>query len=307
MIDDSNKAKPFLKWAGGKKQLLKEFQKLLPKEILENKKIDNYVEPFVGAGALFFYLKNNYNIKNSVLIDINKELIISFKVIQENYKNLINELHLLEDNYLSKTENQRKEYYYQIRSAYNTQMNDFDYDNYNDSWVCRAKYLIFLNKTGFNGLFRQNKRGEFNVPMGRYVNPTICDEKNLIATHKALKNTKIICGDFTLAETYIKENSFVYFDPPYKPLSKTSNFTTYSKSGFNDDDQYRLAEFFRKMDDKGAFLMLSNSDPKNNNPNDDFFEKLYTGFEVIRVPAKRFINCNTSKRGLLNELIIRNY
>jgi DNA adenine methylase len=303
----SIEAKPFLKWAGGKNQLLMEFNRILPTKIFENKKIDNYIEPFVGGGAMFFFLKSNYDIKKSVLIDVNQELILGYKVIQNNYKELINKLHVLEDDYLSKSEVNRKEYYYEIRSVYNHQMIDFDYINYNDEWIDRVVYLIFLNKTGFNGLFRQNSKSEFNVPMGRYKNPKICDEDNLIKVSRALKNTLIICSDFTLVEKYIDKNSFVYFDPPYRPLNKTSNFTSYAKAGFTDYDQKRLAEFFKKMANKGAFLMLSNSDPKNNDPNDNFIDDLYKGFNIRRVPAKRFINCDVSKRGELNEIIIRNY
>ena len=300
-------AKPFLKWAGGKNQLLMELNKILPLKILDNKKIDNYIEPFLGGGAMFFFLKNNYNIRKSVLIDINQELILGYKVIQNNYKELISELHDLEDIYLSTSEENRKEYYYEIRSDYNNQMTDFDYINYNDEWIMRVVYLIFLNKTGFNGLFRQNRKGGFNVPQGRYKNPKICDEENIIQVNQALKDTQIICNDFTIAEEYINKDSFVYFDPPYRPLNKTSNFTSYAKTGFNDHDQKKLAEFYKRMSIKGASLMLSNSDPKNNDPNDEYFDDLYTGFNIKRIPARRIINCNATKRGELNEIIIRNY
>lgn len=296
-----------MKWAGGKNQLLREFNNLLPEKILENKIIDNYVEPFVGGGAMFFFLRNNFDIKKSVLMDVNRELIIGYKVIQKNCKELIWRLQLLEEDYLSRSEDDRKEYYYKMRSVYNGQMIDFDYSNYNDEWIDRAVYLIFLNKTGFNGLFRQNSNGEFNVPMGRYKNPKICDEGNIIQVNQALRNTLIICSDFLLAADYINKESLVYLDPPYKPLNSTSSFTSYNKEGFTDYDQKRLAEFFRKMDLRGAFLMLSNSDPKNNDPTDEFFDDLYNGFNIKRVPAKRFINCDASKRGELNEIIISNY
>jgi DNA adenine methylase len=307
-IEEINiEAKPFLKWAGGKNQLLMELNKILPQKILDNKKIDNYIEPFVGGGAMFFFLRSKYNIKKSVLIDVNRELILGYKVIQNNYKELINELHVLEDIYLSKSEENRKKYYYEIRSVYNHQMTEFDYINYNDEWIMRVVYLIFLNKTGFNGLFRQNSKGEFNVPQGRYKNPKICDEKNIIQVNQALKDTQIICNDFTVAEEYIDKDSFVYLDPPYRPLNKTSNFTSYSKTGFTDHDQKRLTEFYRRMALNGAYLMLSNSDPKNNDPNDEFFDDLYTGFKIKRVPARRIINCKASKRGELNEIIIKNY
>lgn len=303
----TSEAKPFLKWAGGKGQLLKELNKRLPDKILKSKKIDNYVEPFIGGGAMFFFLKKNYNVKKSTILDINKELIIGYRVIQNDYKKLVDELADLEDDYLVKGEDERKELYYNIRTAYNEQMIDFDYDNYNDQWIERAKYLIFLNKTGFNGLFRQNKKGEFNVPVGRYKKPKICDEKNIAEVNKALRDTSIILGDFSNASEHVDNKSFIYLDPPYRPLNKTSSFTAYAKDGFDDDDQRRLAEFFREMDKKGAKLMLSNSDPKNHDPKDNFFDELYHGFSIERVPAKRFINCDASKRGAINEIIVRNY
>lgn len=303
----TSEGKPFLKWAGGKGQLLKEFNKRLPDKVRKSKKIDNYVEPFIGGGAMFFFLRKNYNIKKSTILDINKELIIGYKVIQNDYKKLVDELADLEDDYLVKPEDERKEHYYNIRTAYNEQMTYFDYDNYNDQWIERAKYLIFLNKTGFNGLFRQNKKGEFNVPVGRYKKPKICDEKNIAEVNKALRDTSIILGDFSNAAKHVDNESFIYLDPPYRPLNKTSSFTAYTKDGFNDDDQRRLAEFFREMNKKGAKLMLSNSDPKNHDPNDNFFDELYHEFSIERVPAKRFINCDASKRGAINEIIVRNY
>lgn len=307
MEEISNEAKPFLKWAGGKSQLLSEFNKRLPEKIIKGKKIDSYIEPFVGGGAMFFFLRKNYNINKSVLFDVNPELIIGYKVIQNDYKELIKYLYELESDYLSKSLDDRKEYYYGIRTAYNEQMIDFNYFEYNEDWIKRAVYLIFLNKTGFNGLFRQNKKGEFNVPVGSYKKPKICDEKNIKEVNKALKDTLIICDDFSNAEEYIHNDSFVYLDPPYRPLNQTSSFTSYAKDGFNDDDQRRLAEFFKRMDRKGAYLMLSNSDPKNNDPNDEFFDELYVDYQIERVPAKRFINCDASKRGAINEIIVRNY
>lgn len=300
-------ARPFLKWAGGKTQLLKEFEKRLPHPILESKIIKSYIEPFVGGGALFFFLKNKYIINKSFLFDINPELIIAYKVIQKDYKKLIDVLREIENIHLKKSESERKEHYYKIRTLYNTQMYEFNYDDYNDEWIERTKYLIFLNKTCFNGLFRQNLKGEFNVPFGRYKNPKILDEPNIVAVNKSLKNTEIFCADFTDSNKFIEKESFVYLDPPYRPLSRTSNFTTYAKSGFLDEDQFRLAEFYHKLDKKGAYLMLSNSDPKNIDKRDNFFDNLYKSYNINRITAKRNINSNISKRGEINELIIRNY
>ncbi len=300
-------ARPFLKWAGGKTQLLIEFQNRLPESIREKKLINNYIEPFIGGGAMFFFLKRNYEVKNSIIMDINKELIIGYKTLKNDYNAVIDKLCAIEETYLKKTDDKRKEFYYKIRDDYNEQMKDFDYKNYGENWIDRTSFLIFINKTCFNGLFRQNLKGGFNVPFGRYKNPKICDKDNIIEVGKALKNTEIINGDFTLSSHYIEKESLVYLDPPYRPLNKTSNFTSYSKDGFDDNDQHRLAQFFKEMDKKGAYLMLSNSDPKNEDPDDEFFDNLYKEYKIERVPAKRFINCDASKRGEINELIIRNY
>lgn len=299
--------RPFLKWAGGKTQLLPELATRLPKTLLKDKNIDTYIEPFVGGGSLFFYLKRNFIIKQSFLSDINKELILSYKVVQKDPEILIKKLFKYEKIYLKKSETERKKFYYKVRTHYNKQIEQFNYNVYNEQWIERAAQLIFLNKTCFNGLFRQNRKGEFNVPFGRYKNPTICDESNLSEVNKALKNTKILCADFSSVDKYIKKNSLVYFDPPYRPINKTSRFTNYSKEGFTDEDQIRLANFFKAQDKKGSFLMLSNSDPKNENAEDEFFDSLYEGFVIERVMAKRAINSVSSKRGQIKELIIRNY
>ena len=300
-------AKPFLKWAGGKSQLIPELSSRLPKEVIDTGKIDTYVEPFVGGGAFFFYLKSRFHITNSFLFDINRELIVGYKVLQNDPKELINQLKELESEYINKNEEERKEYYYTIRDKYNSQIGSFDYNNYNPNWIERASHMIFLNRTCFNGLFRQNKNGEFNVPHGRYKNPKICDKENIKKVSLALKNTEIICGDFLESLKYVNNNSLVYFDPPYRPLTRTSSFTSYSKEEFTDNDQIRLSEFYKELNKKGAFLILSNSDPKNEDPKDEFFDNLYKDFTIERVNAKRIINCDPTKRGEIKELIIRNY
>ncbi|MDZ7860653.1 MAG: DNA adenine methylase [Candidatus Krumholzibacteriota bacterium] len=300
-------ARPFLKWVGGKNLLINELISRFPQNIKDTGKIKRYVEPFVGGGALFFYLMNNFKIEKSFLFDINRELIVGFKVIKNNPSELINELKIIENRYVRREVVNRKKMYYQIREKYNKQMLKFNFTDYTDNWVERAAYLIFLNKTCYNGLFRQNSKGKFNVPSGRYKNPTICDEVNILEVSKVLKNTKIVCGDFERAKRHITKNSMVYFDPPYRPISSTSNFTGYFKDDFNNEDQIRLAEYFKKMNKKGAYLLLSNSDPKNYNVDDDYFDDLYSGFNIERVTAKRVINCNAEKRGEVKELIIRNY
>lgn len=300
-------AKPFVKWAGGKKQLLMEFNGRLPTYLKESGTIKRYVEPFVGGGAMFFFLKKHYFIGESILLDINRELVMAYQVIKNDHKSLIALLKDIEDNHLNKDEDGRKKNYYKIREIYNSESHNFDFENYNTQWIERTGHLIFMNKTCFNGLFRQNKKGEFNVPFGLYKNPRIYDENNIKLVNQALKDTEIICSDFTNSEIHITENTFVYLDPPYRPLTKTSNFTNYSKYGFNDIDQVKLASFFKKLDQIGAYLMLSNSDPKNEDLSDEFFDKLYKGYNIDRVSAKRNINRDASGRGIVNELIVTNY
>lgn len=300
-------AKPFLKWAGGKTQILNELEKRLPSEIKNSKIIKRYIEPFVDGGALFFYLKNKYFIKKAYLFDINMELILGYQVIKNNHIRLIKLLKKLQNNYYEYNKKQREKLYYQVRDQYNSQLNKIDYTRYNSKWEIRASYLIFLNKTCYNGLFRQNRKGEFNVPFGKYKNPAICDEKNIIRVNKALQNTDIICGDFYKSKKYILRSSLVYLDPPYRPLNNTSSFTQYAKHGFDDNDQIRLSNFYKQINKKGAYIILSNSDPKNVNPNDNFFDVLYKDFHIERVLAKRFINCDATKRGSINEIIVENY
>lgn len=300
-------AKPFLKWAGGKKQLLMEFDYRLPSHIKETGTIKRYVEPFVGGGAMFFFLKKHYTLDESILLDINRELVMAYQVIKNDHKNLTEMLKDIEESHLKMDEEGRKINYYKIRKEYNSEIHSADLENYSDQWIEITSNLIFMNKTCYNGLFRQNKMGEFNVPFGLYKNPRICDETNIERVNNALKDTEILCADFTVSESYINEKTFVYLDPPYRPLNKTSNFTNYSKDGFNDFDQSKLASFFKKMDNTGAYLMLSNSDPKNENSKDEFFDNLYYEYNIDRVTAKRNINRDVLGRGIVNELIVRNY
>ena len=299
-------AKPFLKWAGGKSQLLKELESRLPEDIKTSHRIKRYIEPFIGGGAMFFYLKNNYTIEKSFIFDVNRDLILAYKVIQKHHAKLIKMLSEIEHSYLNKNETNRKDYYFETRDKYNKQMHNFDYDNFSFAWIIRTAYMIFFNKTCFNGLFRQNKSGEFNVPHSRYKNPTICDVNNIAAVSYALNETEIICGDFEESSKYITKSSVVYLDPPYRPLTETASFTAYNKDGFNEADQKRLAKYYKEKSNKGAFLILSNSDPKNENKKDDFFDNLYTNYKIDRVLARRMINCDSSKRGEIRELIITN-
>lgn len=300
------KAKPFLKWAGGKRQLLDAFIKFYPEE-LNRLEIENYYEPFIGGGAVFLDVAQRYNIKSAFIYDINEELILTYKVVKKDVLKLISYLKDYRNNYECLNENERSGYFYKTRKEFNSQRIDFDYVNYSPEWIKRAAQIIFLNRTCFNGLFRFNLKGEFNVPVGRYKNPKILDEQNLKKVSELLQIAKIQRADFTEVEKDIKANSFVYFDPPYRPISKTSSFTSYSKNGFGDQQQIELASLFQRLHKKGLKLMLSNSDPKNTDPNDQFFDELYKKHHIFRIPAKRIINSNAAKRQAINEIVVTNY
>lgn len=299
-------ARPFLKWAGGKTQLLEEFGKRLPED-LKSGKISNYVEPFIGGGAVFFYLNAKFSFEERSLYDANEELILTYQVIQRSVGELISELDRLESAYLAKDENRQKELFYEVRDAFNRNVPEINFRQYDSSWVERAAQIIFLNRTCFNGLFRLNRKGEFNVPFGGYKKPVILNKDNLNAVAALLQKTRIIPGDFTSCREFVDDQTFVYFDPPYRPLNHSSSFTSYSKDGFSEEDQIRLAKFFEELDERGAKIMLSNSDPKNANPDDTFFDDLFSKYYIERVPARRRINCDGAGRGDISELIITNY
>jgi len=292
-------AKPFLKWAGGKTQLINEIERSLPKDL--TKKGFTYIEPFVGSGAILFWIINRFpDIKKAVINDINSDLINTYKVIASKSKELIINLKEYENEYhlFEKKPDERKEYYYTKRALYNSR---------NENNITQAALFIFLNRTCFNGLYRVNRKNEFNVPMGSYTKPTICDENNLLAVNEVLKKVEIICGDFEETFNYVGANSFFYFDPPYKPLNNTSSFNSYAKDEFNDDEQIRLRNFCLKLEKHGCKWMLSNSDVKEKNTNLSFFDDIYSQFSISRVKARRNINSNPEKRGELNELLITNY
>ena len=303
---EDNYAKPFFKWAGGKSQLLYEFDPRFPKA-LETGDLNRYIEPFIGGGAVFFYIAQLYPIRESMICDINTELILTWKVVKQDVTALIRILQELQDAYDALDESGRLNLFYQVRDELNQERSSFDYDTYGDHTIKRASQLLFLNKTCFNGLFRLNSKGEFNVPFGKYKNPNIVQEKNLQMASDLLTHTTIMQGDFTTCLDYVDNMSFVYIDPPYRPLNKTSSFTGYSKEGFSEEDQIRLRDFYGTVDKAGAKVMLSNSDPRNEDPDDHFFDDLYKDFLIERVLAKRFINSVGEKRGAINELIIRNY
>lgn len=291
-------AKPFLKWAGGKSQLLDTFDKLFPQELIDGK-TKTYIEPFVGGGAVLFYILQNYKIEKAYINDISKELINCYRCIKADVEEVIKPLSILENEYLSSED--RTKYFYNVRERYNQiHLNGhFDYEKCAD--------FIFLNHTCFNGLYRVNKEGKFNVPHGKYKNPLICDEENLRLCSQLLQKVEISFGDYRQVLSNANKDSFVYFDPPYRPLIENNSFVNYDKTGFDDNDQIELSQNYKKLNKQNCLLMLSNSDPKNTNGNDNFFDDLYKGFNIERVYAKRMINCQASKRGNITEIVVMNY
>lgn len=293
--------KPFVKWAGGKGSLISQLKNFYPFE-LENETINKYVEPFVGGGAVLINILQKYDVKEAYAFDINLDLINCYNIIKTDVDSLIKELDKKEKEFLELEDDERQKYFYNIRKEYNSYK-----IQENESSVKRASEFIFLNRTCFNGLYRVNKNGRFNVPCGKYKNPTICDSKNLRNLSYLIRNVVFQYGDYKKSKRYIDSNTFVYFDPPYRPLSITSGFTSYAKEDFNDENQKELANYFKELDEKNAKLMLSNSNPKNTNKDDNFFEEIYKGFNINEISAKRMINANAKGRGEISELLITNY
>jgi len=294
-------AKPFLKWAGGKRQLISEIESRLPPKISE---MSTYVEPFIGGGALLFHVLENYDFKEIHISDINLELVLCYRQLQSSVEDVISSLEKLIDNFPDETE-ARSDFFYNIRELWNSNL---DIESMNDDEKSeRVAQMIFLNKTCFNGLFRLNRSGKFNVPTGRYKKPSFPSSEALKEVSVALQSVTIHHGSYEECLKWVDGNSFVYFDPPYRPLSKTSSFVSYSKGDFNDENQAGLASFVEVLDSKKVKFLLSNSDPKNTIPDDDFFDVLYSDFKIDRVFASRSINSNPEKRGKISELLIRNY
>jgi DNA adenine methylase len=292
-------AKPFLKWAGGKTQLISDIQRSLPSEVVNTN--FTYIEPFVGSGAVLFWILNNFpKLEKAVINDINQDLVNTYKVIVDNPKQLVNCLQNFQFDFhqIDKYEEKKKEYYYSKREQFNTRQSEK---------IEQSALFIFLNRTCFNGLFRVNRNNEFNVPMGSYKKPTICDKENIYAVSEALKKVEILCGDYE--NTLLKANpkSLFYFDPPYKPLNNTSSFNSYAKDSFDDAQQIRLRNFCDKLNGLGHKWILSNSDVNDMNSKDEFFDDIYKQYSISRVKARRNINANSNKRGELNELLIINY
>lgn len=292
--------KPFLKWAGGKGQLIKEIEKYYP---YDNENITKYAEPFVGGGAVLFDILSKYDLEEVYISDINAALINTYRIIRDDIDTLISMLQVMQDEFIPLDTSDRKVYYMEKRERFN----DLKIDGDETINIEKAALMIFLNKTCFNGLFRVNKKGLFNVPMGSYKNPMICDENNLQAVSKKLQKVTIVCGDYRLSKEFIDEHTFVYFDPPYRPLTNTASFTAYTETLFNDESQKELAEYVDELNKRGAKIVVSNSDPKNSNIDDDFFDDIYAAHKIKRVEATRMINCNGKSRGKIKELLISNF
>ena len=273
-------AGPFIKWAGGKGQILPHIQRMLPE------KAGRYFEPFLGGGAVFFRLWSLGLIKKSFLCDANQHLITTYNVVRDNPDVLAIRLDQLKAVH-------SKEHFYQARDRFNHEeaMSDVE----------RAALLIYMNKTCFNGLFRVNSKGHFNVPIGSYVNPRIFDHEQLLACSAALKNASLAYGDFQTVLKKVKTGDFVYFDPPYVPLTSTANFTAYAQDDFTFQDQIRLADAYRNLSARGARLLLSN------HATPELLE-LYKGFDLTIVPARRMINTKASRRTRpVDEVLVRNF
>ena len=292
-------AKPFLKWAGGKRQLIPTIQAVLPATLRQEPDL-TYVEPFIGGGAVLFWLLQTYpNIRRAIINDINPDLVTAYRVVQQRPQELINELMAIQEQYHRlPSEEVRRTYFEDTRAEFNTRPLEE---------LRNTALLIFLNRTCFNGLYRVNSKGHFNVPFGRYDQPTICHPHTIMAASQLLARVTILEGDFATILAHAPANSFFYFDPPYKPLSKTATFNAYATETFDAASQQRLADACRELDTQGQRWLLSNSDPQNIDATDSYFDDLYAGFTIQRIQAKRSINSKANSRGNIGELLISNY
>lgn len=289
-------AKPFIKWVGGKTQLLDEIRKYYPSQM------DKYCEPFVGGGAVLFDVLSRLAPKKVLINDINGELINTYCQIKTNCSDLIALLADLQERYWNSSLEENKSLFLEKRERFNSlKVNGNKKEN-----LEKAALFIFLNKTCFNGLFRVNTKGLFNVPFNNAKRPLICDTENLKACSQLLKKVKMSVGNYSQCKDFIDSKTFVYLDPPYRPLTETAAFTSYNENGFGDKEQIELAKFIKAISRRKALVVTSNSDPKNVCEDDNFFDELYQKFSIKRVSASRMINSNAKKRGAINELLISN-
>lgn len=293
------KAKPFIKWVGGKSQLIEQLDAQLPADF-DNWDNVTYIEPFVGGGAMLFYMLQRYpNIQHAIINDINPDLVTCYRTVRDTPEQLIESLKDIENTYLAiESEEKRKKFFMAARNKYNEK---------NLNPVDNTTLFFFLNRTCFNGLYRVNKKGQFNVPFGKYTFPKICDPKTIRKDSELLQHVKILNADFEATFEHAQGNTLFYFDPPYRPLNDTSSFNDYAKESFNDNAQIRLKEYCDRINEAGFHFMLSNSDCKGKNEDDNFFDVLYQTYQIERVWASRSINSNPKKRGKLTEILVHNY
>lgn len=293
--------KPVVKWVGGKRQLLPEIRSRYPVGLGSD--ITQYMEPFLGGGAVMIDVLSNYNMSEVHVSDMNRELINMYCVVKTNPYDLISILKRREKEYNPQDHSTRSEIYYNTRKEYNHLLIE-GYDIPNPEM---AAMFIFLNKTCFNGLYRVNLKGEFNAPVGKYKSPAICEEDNLYKVKSILQNVTLYHRDYTDAFRDVDDKTFIYLDPPYRPIATGSDFTSYTRSRFNDDDHRELADMLHKIDKRGGKFMLSNSDPKNHDESDEFFDELYSCYNIERVGAVRRVNTDGTGRGSVSELLVTNY
>ena len=299
LFEEMQGAKPFLKWAGGKRQLIPAIQDALPNNLCHARDL-TYVEPFIGGGAALFWMLQAYpNIRQAIINDINPDLTTAYQVVQQRPQELIKALTAIQEFYYRlPSEVARRSYFEELRTEFNTRPLEA---------VRNTAVLMFLNRTCFNGLYRVNSKGGFNVPFGRYDQPVICHPQTILADSRLLARVTILQGDFSETINHAPTNSFFYFDPPYKPLSKTATFNAYATETFDAASQERLAAFCHELDAQGSQWLLSNSDPQNTDASDCYFDDLYAEFTIRRIQAKRHINSKAAGRGKISELLISNY
>lgn len=291
--------KPFVKWAGGKGSLVKHLSAHLPDNFRDKRNV-TYVEPFVGGGAMLFYMLTHFtNIRRVVINDVNEDLIFCYKLIKNTPQTLIEQLKRIANEYLQLSNmDEKSRYYYKVRDKYNSK-ETIDEE--------KAAYFMFLNKTCFNGLYRVNTCGKFNVPFGKYQNPTICDDKLILADHELLKKVDIYAGDYSEIMRFLgKGYNYIYIDPPYRPLSGTAYFKEYSHNVFDDKEQEKLKIFCDIMTARGCKIMQSNSNSMDDD-GESYFAKLYQGYHITQIEAHRYINAHVGKRNKETELLIMNY
>lgn len=301
-MTNPHEAGPFVKWAGGKSKLVDVILHNVSENINLNE-IKHYLEPFVGGGAMFFYLANHYNFESMTIMDINLDLINCYKAIKESPTTLIRKMDELQNRYNNFTSIGEKEsFYYEMRNIYNDYRKKENLIEFID--FERAAQFIFLNKSCFNGLYRVNRSGGYNVPFGKKETLNIYNERNILSIYEVLQRTEIIHGDYRRTLDFVQNDTFVYFDPPYRPITSSAAFTAYAESGFNDNDQENLAQLCNQLYIQGVRFAVSNSDPHNSDPTDMFFDELYRDFNIYRISASRQIAAESSSRNPVSEILV---